>query len=354
MHQIQDVVKQSVMKKRKLNFVDRYHTLWIFLAMGIGVALGNIFPQIDQFINRFSIGTTNIFLAIGLIVMMIPPLVKVDFKKIPVVFQNRKLLRLSLFITWIVGPFLMFVLATTFLSNEPEYLTGLIIIGLAPCIAMVIVWNELAGGSRELAAGLVGINSLLQVFFFSAYAYFYLEVMLPFFGFEAIQIDLSFWEVAKTVGIYLGLPFGIAVILRYWITKKKGETFLNTKFIPRISPFTLYALLFTIVIMFSLKGQLIAQLPLDVLKVALPLVIFFVLMFLLMFVVAKWSGASYPETATVAFTASGNNFELAIAVAIGVFGLNSGQAFAGVIGPLVEVPALILLVKASLYLKKFF
>jgi ACR3 family arsenite transporter len=286
--------------------------------------------------------------------MMIPPLVKVDFKKIPVVFQNRKLLRLSLFITWIVGPFLMFVLATTFLSNEPEYLTGLIIIGLAPCIAMVIVWNELAGGSRELAAGLVGINSLLQVFFFSAYAYFYLEVMLPFFGFEAIQIDLSFWEVAKTVGIYLGLPFGIAVILRYWITKKKGETFLNTKFIPRISPFTLYALLFTIVIMFSLKGQLIAQLPLDVLKVALPLVIFFVLMFLLMFVVAKWSGASYPETATVAFTASGNNFELAIAVAIGVFGLNSGQAFAGVIGPLVEVPALILLVKASLYLKKFF
>jgi ACR3 family arsenite transporter len=353
-HQIQDVVKQSVMKKRKLNFVDRYHTLWIFLAMGIGVALGNIFPQIDQFINRFSIGTTNIFLAIGLIVMMIPPLVKVDFKKIPVVFQNRKLLRLSLFITWIVGPFLMFVLATTFLSNEPEYLTGLIIIGLAPCIAMVIVWNELAGGSRELAAGLVGINSLLQVFFFSAYAYFYLEVMLPFFGFEAIQIDLSFWEVAKTVGIYLGLPFGIAVILRYWITKKKGETFLNTKFIPRISPFTLYALLFTIVIMFSLKGQLIAQLPLDVLKVALPLVIFFVLMFLLMFVVAKWSGASYPETATVAFTASGNNFELAIAVAIGVFGLNSGQAFAGVIGPLVEVPALILLVKASLYLKKFF
>jgi ACR3 family arsenite transporter len=353
-HQIQDVVKQSVMKNRKLNFVDRYLTLWIFLAMGIGVALGNIFPQIDQFINRFSIGTTNIFLAIGLIVMMIPPLVKVDFKKIPVVFQNRKLLRLSLFITWIVGPFLMFVLATTFLSNAPEYLTGLIIIGLAPCIAMVIVWNELAGGSRELAAGLVGINSLLQVFFFSAYAYFYLEVMLPFFGFAAIQIDLSFWEVAKTVGIYLGLPFGIAVVLRYWISKNKGESFLNTKFIPRISPFTLYALLFTIVIMFSLKGQLIAQLPLDVLKVALPLVIFFVLMFLLMFVVAKWSGASYAETATVAFTASGNNFELAIAVAIGVFGLNSGQAFAGVIGPLVEVPALILLVKASLYLKKFF
>jgi len=342
------------MKNKRLNFVDRYLTLWIFLAMGIGVAIGNIFPSIDQVINRYSVGTTNIPLALGLIIMMIPPLVKVDFKKIPVVFQNRKLLRLSLLITWIVGPFLMFILATTFLSNEPEYLTGLIIIGLAPCIAMVIVWNELAGGSRELAAGLVGINSLLQVFFFSAYAYFYLEVMLPFFGFAAIQIDLSFWEVAKTVGIYLGLPFVIALCLRFWTLRSKGEVYLNTKLIAKISPFTLYALLFTIVVMFSLKGQLIAELPLDVLKIALPLVIFFIVMFFLMFLVAKWSGASYPETATVAFTASGNNFELAIAVAIGVFGLNSGQAFAGVIGPLVEVPALILLVKASLYLKKYF
>jgi len=345
---------QEDMKNKRLNFVDRYLTLWIFLAMGIGVAIGNIFPSIDQVINRYSVGTTNIPLALGLIIMMIPPLVKVDFKKIPVVFQNRKLLRLSLLITWIVGPFLMFILATTFLSNEPEYLTGLIIIGLAPCIAMVIVWNELAGGSRELAAGLVGINSLLQVFFFSAYAYFYLEVMLPLFGFDAIQIDLSFWEVAKTVGIYLGLPFGIAVSLRYWITKNKGETYLNTQFIPKISPFTLYALLFTIVVMFSLKGQLIAELPLDVLKIALPLVIFFIVMFFLMFLVAKWSGASYPETATVAFTASGNNFELAIAVAIGVFGLNSGQAFAGVIGPLVEVPALILLVNFALHQRRNF
>ncbi len=322
--------------------------------MGIGVALGNIFASIDQIINRFSVGTTNIPLAIGLIIMMIPPLVKVDFKKIPVVFKNGKLLSLSLLITWIIGPFLMFVLATTFLSNEPEYLTGLIIIGLAPCIAMVIVWNELAGGNRELAAGLVGINSLLQVFFFSAYAYFYLEVMLPLFGFDAIQIDLSFWEVAKTVGIYLGFPFVIALGLRFWTLRFKGEVYLNTRLIPKISPFTLYALLFTIVVMFSLKGQLIALLPFDVLKIALPLVIFFIAMFFLMFFVAKKSGASYPETATVAFTASGNNFELAIAVAIGVFGLNSGQAFAGVIGPLVEVPALILLVKASLYLKKYF
>lgn len=342
------------MKNKRLNFVDRYLTLWIFLAMGIGVALGNIFASIDQIINRFSVGTTNIPLAIGLIIMMIPPLVKVDFKKIPVVFKNGKLLSLSLLITWIIGPFLMFVLATSFLSNEPEYLTGLIIIGLAPCIAMVIVWNELAGGNRELAAGLVGINSLLQVFFFSAYAYFYLEVMLPLFGFDAIQIDLSFWEVAKTVGIYLGFPFVIALGLRFWTLRFKGEAYLNTRLIPKISPFTLYALLFTIVVMFSLKGQLIAQLPFDVLKIALPLVIFFIAMFFLMFFVAKKSGASYPETATVAFTASGNNFELAIAVAIGVFGLNSGQAFAGVIGPLVEVPALILLVKASLYLKKYF
>jgi ACR3 family arsenite transporter len=342
------------MKNKRLNFVDRYLTLWIFLAMGIGVAIGHIFPSIDSWINQFSIGTTNIPLAIGLIIMMIPPLVKVDFKKIPIVFQNRKLLTISLLITWIFGPFLMFLLATTFLKNDPEYLTGLIIIGLAPCIAMVIVWNELAGGNRELAAGLVGINSLLQVIFFSAYAYFYLEIMLPLFGFHSIQIDLSFWEVAQTVGIYLGLPFGIALFLRSWISKNKGETYLNTKFIPRISPYTLYALLFTILVMFSLKGQLIAELPFDVLKVALPLVIFFLVMFFLMFFVAKWTRASYAETATVAFTASGNNFELAIAVAIGVFGLNSGQAFAGVIGPLVEVPALIFLVKASLYLKKYF
>jgi ACR3 family arsenite transporter len=342
------------MKNKRLNFVDRYLTLWIFLAMGLGVVLGNFFPQIDQWINQFSVGTTNIPLAIGLIIMMIPPLVKVDFKKIPIVFQDKKLLSISLFITWILGPFLMFLLAITFLKNEPEYLTGLIIIGLAPCIAMVIVWNELAGGNRELAAGLVGINSLLQVFFFSAYAYFYLEIMLPLFGYQSIQIDLSFWEVAKTVGIYLGLPFGLAVFLRYWVAQQKGETYLNSKFIPKISPFTLYALLFTIVVMFSLKGKLIAQLPFDVIQIAIPLVIFFLVMFFTMFLLAKWSGAKYDQTATVAFTAAGNNFELAIAVAIGVFGLNSGQAFAGVIGPLVEVPALILLVKASLYLKKFF
>lgn len=342
------------MKNKRLNFVDRYLTLWIFIAMGIGVAIGNIFPSIDEGLNSFSVGTTNIPLAIGLIIMMIPPLVKVDFKQIPVVFKNKKLLFLSLFITWIIGPFLMFILATTFLIDKPEYLTGLIIIGLAPCIAMVIVWNELAGGNRELAAGLVGINSLLQVFFFSSYAWFYLEIMLPMFGYDSLNIELSFMEVAKTVGIYLGLPFSIAVLLRILTIQAKGISYLNTKVIPKISPFTLYALLFTIVVMFSLKGKLIARLPFDVLEVATPLVIYFVVMFFLMFWVAKIGRATYPETATVAFTAAGNNFELAIAVSIGVFGLNSGQAFAGVIGPLVEVPALILLVKASLYLKQFF
>ncbi|MEN9743334.1 MAG: hypothetical protein RLZZ65_1139 [Bacteroidota bacterium] len=342
------------MKNKRLNFVDRYLTLWIFLAMGIGVALGNLFPKMDAWINQFAVGTTNIPLAIGLIIMMIPPLVKVDFKQIPVVFRNRKLLFLSLFITWIIGPFLMFMLATTFLIDKPEYLTGLIIIGLAPCIAMVIVWNELAGGNRELAAGLVGINSLLQVFFFSSYAWFYLEVMLPLLGYNALQIDLSFWEIAKTVGIYLGLPFTIAIVIRILTIQAKGLQYLNTKVISKISPLTLYALLFTIVVMFSLKGKLIAGLPFDVLEVAMPLVIYFVVMFFLMFWVAKKSRASYAETATVAFTAAGNNFELAIAVSIGVFGLNSGQAFAGVIGPLVEVPSLILLVKASLFLKKYF
>jgi ACR3 family arsenite transporter len=273
---------------------------------------------------------------------------------VPSLFKNVKLLSLSFFITWIVGPFLMFLLATLFLKDEPAYLTGLIIIGLAPCIAMVIVWNELAGGNRELVAGLVGINSLLQVFFFSSYAWFYLEKMLPWFGFRSIQLSISFSEVAQTVGIYLGIPFVIALILRSWIRSNKGELYLNTRFIPRISPFTLYALLFTIVVMFSLKGAAITQLPAAVVQVAIPLVIFFLIMFFLMFWVAKKSGASYADTATVAFTAAGNNFELAIAVSIGVFGLNSGQAFAGVIGPLVEVPALILLVRASRYLKRYF
>lgn len=339
----------------KLKFLDRYLTLWIFLAMAIGVAIGYFIPSTPDFINQFNSGTTNIPLALGLILMMYPPLAKVDFKKVPAMFQQPKLLLTSFFITWIVGPFLMFLLSIFFLRDYPEYMTGLIIIGLAPCIAMVIVWSELAGGNRELTAGLVGINSVLQVCFFSAYAFFYLEVMLPLFGIQALSIDISFMQILETVFLYLGVPFILAMMSRIVLIKQKGETWFNTKFIPKISPITLIALLFTIVVMFSLKGEMIVQLPFDVLRVALPLSIFFVIMFFLMFFVSKKIGASYQDTAALSFTASGNNFELAIAVAIGVFGMNSGQAFAGVIGPLVEVPALILLVKASLYLRaKYF
>ncbi len=335
----------------KLKFLDRYLTLWIFLAMTIGVAIGYFIPSTPAFINQFNSGTINIPLAIGLILMMYPPLAKVDFKKVPTMFNQPKLLFTSFYISWIIGPFLMFLLSIFFLRDYPDYMTGLIIIGLAPCIAMVIVWNELAGGNRELTAGLVGINSVLQVCFFSAYAYFYLEIMLPLFGIHALKIDISFMQILETVFLYLGIPFILAMMSRIILIKQKGETWFNTQFIPKISPITLLALLFTIVVMFSLKGEMIVQLPLDVLRVALPLSIFFVIMFFLMFYISKKIGANYQDTAALSFTASGNNFELAIAVAIGVFGMNSGQAFAGVIGPLVEVPALILLVKVSLYLK---
>jgi ACR3 family arsenite transporter len=336
----------------KLKFLDRYLTLWIFLAMAIGVALGYYLPNTPEFINSFNSGTINIPLAIGLILMMYPPLTKVDFKKVPQMFNQPKLLSASFFITWIVGPFLMFSLATIFLKDYPDYMTGLIIIGLAPCIAMVIVWNELAGGNRELTAGLVGINSVLQVLFFSAYAYFYLEIMLPLFGIEALSIDIEFMQILETVFLYLGIPFILAMISRAMLIKQKGQVWFNTKFIPKISPITLVALLFTIVVMFSLKGGMIVELPFDVLRVALPLSIFFAIMFFLMFFVSKKIGANYRDAVALSFTASGNNFELAIAVAIGVFGINSGQAFAGVIGPLVEVPALILLVKVSYFLKE--
>ncbi len=338
--------------KTKLKFLDRYLTLWIFLAMAIGVAIGYFLPGTPDFINSFNSGTTNIPLAFGLILMMYPPLAKVDFKKVPQMFNQPKLLSASFFITWIVGPFLMFLLATIFLKDYPDYMTGLIIIGLAPCIAMVIVWNELAGGNRELTAGLVGINSVLQVLFFSAYTYFYLHIMLPLFGIKALIVNIEFVQILKTVFLYLGIPFLTAMLSRIILINLKGETWFNTKFIPAISPMTLSALLFTIVIMFSLKGSMIVQLPMDVLRVALPLSIFFAIMFFLMFFVSKKIGANYRDTVALSFTASGNNFELAIAVAIGVFGINSGQAFAGVIGPLVEVPALILLVKASYYLKE--
>jgi ACR3 family arsenite transporter len=336
----------------KLKFLDRFLTLWIFLAMAIGVALGYFIPSIANFTNSLSIGTTNIPLAIGLIIMMYPPLVKVNFSKMKEIFAKPKLLLVSLLITWIVGPFLMFLLSILFLQHHPDYMTGLIIIGLAPCIAMVIVWSELSGGNRELTAGLVGINSILQVLFFSAYAYFYLQIMLPLFGIKGLAINITIAEIAKTVFIYLGIPFIAAMLSRIIVKNTKGEQWLQTKFIPKISPFSLVALLFTIVVMFSLKGQMIVQIPIDVFKIAMPLIVFFLVMFSLMFIVAKSIGANYADTASVAFTASGNNFELAIAVSIGVFGVNSGQAFAGVIGPLVEVPVLILLVKASLYLKQ--
>ncbi len=337
--------------KTRLKFLDRYLTLWIFLAMGIGVALGYGVDGFADGINELSVGTTNIPLAIGLILMMYPPLAKVDFAKIPSVLSNPKLLISSFIITWIVGPLLMFLLAVNLLSGYPEYITGLIIIGLAPCIAMVIVWSELAQGNRELTAGLVGINSLLQVFFFSAYAYFYLEIVAPWWGIPGLSLDITFWEIAKTVGLYLGIPFAAAVISRWVLIRSKGMEWFNRKYLPVVSPITLIALLLTIVIMFALKGETLVSLPLDVLRVALPLVIFFVVMFFLMFWVSRKLGVSYADAASVSFTASGNNFELAIAVSIGVFGLNSGQAFAGVIGPLVEVPALILLVKAAYWLK---
>lgn len=338
--------------KKRLNFLDRYLTLWIFLAMIIGVAIGYFIPNTASYINSFSSGTTNIPLAIGLILMMYPPLTKIDFSAVPLMFSKLKLLTVSFLITWIFGPFLMFVLATFFLKDYPEYMTGLIIIGIAPCIAMVIVWNELADGNRELTAGLIGINSLIQVFFFSLYAYFYLKIMLPFFGIKGIELNITMSEIAKTVGIYLGIPFAMAVISRYTIKKYLGEKYFNQKFIPLVSPITLIALLFTIVIMFSLKGDMIIDLPLDVLRIALPLVLFFAIMFFLMFFVSKKMGASYKDAVALSFTASGNNFELAIAVSIGVFGIHSGQAFAGVIGPLVEVPALIILVNVAFWFKK--